>query len=315
MEAKILGLHHVTAIADNARRNYAFYTQVLGLRMVKKTVNFDDPGTYHFYYGNETGEPGTILTFFPWEGIGKGRTGTGITSEIAYAVPEGSLEFWKDRFKQSGVNSGEIMQRFNEQYLPFTDPDGLESTLVISQSKDDRKPWTGAEVTEDAAITGFYNVTLSLQRLDPTARVLTEVLGYELIQEEKNRYRFKTPANDTAAVIDIVIPERSAASYNAGGTVHHIAFRVKDRDAQRQVQEKISKLKLQATPQIDRNYFHSVYFREPGGVLFEIATDEPGFLIDENVRELGTHLMLPPQYEGRRKEIEAVLPALDNKIE
>lgn len=313
MEATILGLHHVTAIADNAQRNYTFYTNVLGLRMVKKTVNFDDPGTYHFYYGNKTGEPGTILTFFPWEGIGKGRNGTGITSEIAYSVPNGSLEFWKERFKQSGIKSGEVIQRFNEQYLPFTDPDGLESTLVIPQSKDDRKPWTGAGIPEDAAITGFHNVTLSLQRLEPTAKVLTDVLGYKLTQEEANRYRFETDVHPTASIIDIVIPERANASYNAAGTIHHIAFRVKDREVQKHIQEKISLLKLQATPQIDRNYFHSVYFREPGGVLFEIATDEPGFLIDENLQTLGTHLMLPPQYEGRRKQIEAALPALNDQ--
>lgn len=313
MEGTILGLHHVTAIADNAQRNYAFYTNVLGLRMVKKTVNFDDPGTYHFYYGNETGEPGTILTFFPWEGIGKGRNGTGITSEIAYSVPNGSLEFWKERFKKSGVQTGEVIQRFNEQYLPFTDPDGLESTLVIPQSKDDRKPWTGAGIPEDAAITGFHNVTLSLQRLEPTAKVLTDVLGYKLTQEEANRYRFETDVHPTASIIDIVIPDRANASYNAAGTIHHIAFRVKDREVQKHIQEKISQLKLQATPQIDRNYFHSVYFREPGGVLFEIATDEPGFLIDENLQTLGTHLMLPPQYEGRRKQIEAALPALNDQ--
>ena len=310
MENKILGLHHITAIAGQAQRNYDFYTRVLGLRLVKKTVNFDDPGTYHFYFGDEVGTPGSILTFFPWEGIQKGKPGTGMATEIGYSVPKGSLEFWSNRFKELKVKQGAISERFGEQHLPFEDPDGLLLNLVTPAAEDTRKPWTTSQVTEEAATKGFHSVVLTVRQVEPTARVLTDIFGYRLLSQEGNRYRFATDAIDTANIVDLVEEPNGQAGYNAGGTNHHVAFRAKDDNLMMEFREKVSRAGLNITEKIDRNYFYSLYFREPGGVLFEIASDNPGFATDESVSELGTRLMLPPQYEGHRKKIEEVLPVL-----
>lgn len=310
MENKILGLHHVTAIAGNAQRNYDFYTKVLGLRLVKKTVNFDDPGTYHFYFGDEVGTPGTIPTFFPWEGITPGRTGTGMATETAYSVPDGSLDFWQERFKQYNVKHERVNERFGERYLPFEDPDGLKLSLIIPSNVDKRKPWEAVDVPSSSAIRGFHSVTLTLKNREPTAAILTEVFGYKLTGKEGNSSRFITDAVENANVVDLVDSPDGYPGHVAGGTIHHVAFRVKDENIQMEFHEKISKKGLNITPKIDRNYFYSLYFREPGGVLFEIATDNPGFAIDEPVQELGTHLKLPAQYEESRSKIEKVLPVL-----
>lgn len=310
MENRILGLHHITAIAGNAQRNYDFYTKVLGLRLVKKTVNFDDPGTYHFYYGDEVGTPGSILTFFPWEGIQKGRAGAGMATEIGYSVPKGSLEFWNNRFQELHVKHGTVQERFGEHYLPFEDPDGLLLNLIVPGTEDNRAPWTTAAVNKDAASRGFHSVVLTVRNVEPTAKVLTDVLGYTLLTQEGNRYRFVTDAISTANIVDIVEEPKGSQGYNAGGTNHHIAFRAKDDNLMMAFREKVQKAGLSITEKIDRNYFYSLYFREPGGILFEIASDNPGFATDETVNELGSHLKLPPQYEGHRKRIEEVLPVL-----
>ncbi len=306
----IRGLHHITAIAGDARRNYDFYTRVMGLRLVKKTVNFDDPYTYHFYYGNETGEPGTILTFFPWEGIRPGRRGTGMTTEIGYSVPTDSLDFWMRRLQEHNVIYNKPSEKFGDTYLTLLDPDGLKLELTVTDQPDMRTPWTTGEVSGDVALRGFHHVTLTLNELEPTAAILTDIFGYRLVRQEVNRHRYVTDAVPDAATIDIVMAKGETAGPVAGGTVHHIAFRVPDDATQLAYREKIEAHGLQITPQIDRNYFHSLYFREPGGVLFEIATDIPGFPVDEPVAELGTHLKLPPQYEPYRKDIEARLPEL-----
>ncbi|MFI5124007.1 MAG: ring-cleaving dioxygenase [Chitinophagales bacterium] len=306
----ILGLHHITAIANNAKRNHDFYTKVLGLRMVKKTVNFDDPGTYHFYFGDENGTPGSILTFFPWEGIGQGRNGTGMATDIGYSVPAGSLEFWKDRFKEFNIRQQPVNERFGEQFLSFQDPDGLQIDLIVPEKEDKRKPWTTEEVNANTATKGFYNVTLTLKTIKATAEILTDVFGYEQLKQEGNRYRFITDAIEGAAVIDLLEAPGMAAGHNAAGTNHHIAFRVKDEDIQMEFREKIAGRGLNPTPKIDRDYFYSVYFREPGGVLFELATENPGFTVDEPLTELGSHLKLPKQFEPARKQIERVLPAI-----
>jgi glyoxalase family protein len=309
MENTILGLHHITAIAGNAKRNFDFYTKVLGLRMVKKTVNFDDPGTYHFYFGDEAGTPGAILTFFPWEGIKKGQQGTGQTTEITYSLPGGSLSFWKDRLAKNNVKITNNGNRFEEEFISFEDPDGLPLTFLISKRDDARKGWETGEVKSDVAAKGFHSVTLTLKRKTETEKVL-ELLGYNLIGNEGNRYRYRTDAIDTASIVDI-IETNELSGVNAGGTVHHIAFRVKDEKTQLELRDKIVKAGYQITPKIDRNYFFSLYFREPGGVLFEIATDNPGFAVDEDVTELGKNLKLPAQYEEHREKIEGVLPVLD----
>lgn len=310
MNNKVLGLHHITAIANLAQRNFDFYTRVLGLRMVKKTVNFDDPGTYHFYYGDEKGNAGTILTFFPWEGIGKGRNGAGMATEIAYSIPKDSIEFWMDRFGQNNVLTGESVERFGEIYYPFLDPDGLNLSLVLSKGNDERPGWSTDEVSKDYATKGFHNSTLTLRELDPTAKVLTELLDYKHVGQEGNRFRFINENIDTANIIDILVDENSSRGINTAGTNHHIAFRVKNDEDQMELREKIMSSGLQITPQIDRDYFHSLYFREPGGVLFEIATENPGFDVDEPLSELGSSLKLPKQYEGQRSAIEKVLPKL-----
>jgi glyoxalase family protein len=309
MEDKILGLHHITAIAGNAKRNLQFYTDTLGLRFVKKTVNFDDPGTYHFYYGNENGTPGTILTFFPWENIGQGRTGTGMATEIGYAVPEGSLEFWADRFKTLNVTQGPVAERFGELYLPFQDPDGLQLHLTVAP-KDERQPWETAAIKAAQATKGFHSITLNLRSITATATILTEILGYRFVAQEGNRHRFITDTVQGASIVDLLESPKEERGHNAAGTNHHVAFRVANEEVLMNYREKVAKKGLNITPKINRDYFFSLYFREPGGVLFELATDNPGFTVDEPLAELGQHLKLPVQYEPMRKDIEKVLPPL-----
>ncbi|MFB9076696.1 ring-cleaving dioxygenase [Flavobacterium procerum] len=308
MENKILGLHHITAIAGDAKRNFDFYSKILGLRFIKKTVNFDDPGTYHFYFGDETGSAGTILTFFPWgEGIQQGRKGSGMATEIGYSVPKGSLDFWQKRFEQYNVIYNKPAEKFGEKYLTFLDPDGLKLELIESKTEDNRKPWETEEVKADVAKRGFHNITLTLNNIKATAAVLTEIFGYKLIDQDINRYRYATDAVENAAIVDLVELTDEKRGLNANGTVHHVAFRVQNDEILMHFREKVEAFGLSITPQIDRNYFHSLYFREPGGVLFEIATDNPGFMVDESLEELGQNLKLPAQYEPNRAAIEAHL--------
>lgn len=307
MDDKVLGFHHITAIGSDPKRNLDFYTKVLGQRLVKKTVNFDDPETYHFYFGNEAGTPGTILTFFPWPRARKGFNGSGMATEIGYSVPQGSLDFWKERFQQFNVSFNEVNEKFGEKYLPFRDPDGLHLNLV-EDSNDDRTAWETPEVKSDVAAKGFRSVVLTLKKAEPTMEVLTDILGYHLEKQEGNYYRFKTSSVNNANIVDLVIAPDQQPGLNAAGTNHHVAFRVKDDNILMDYREKVLSKGLNITPKIDRDYFFSLYFREPGGVLFELATDNPGFTKDEPLDELGTHLKLPKQYEGFRKEIENVLP-------
>jgi glyoxalase family protein len=310
MEDRILGLHHITAIAGNAKRNLDFYTQVLGLRLIKKTVNFDDPGTYHFYFGNESGTPGTILTFFPWGDIRKGFAGSGMATDIGYSVPESSLDFWRERFKQFNLKHSEVKERFGEQYLSFEDPEGLKLDLVIPAQEDNRKPWTTNEVDAQVATKGFHNIVLTLKRIEDTASILTDIFGYKLLKQEGNRYRFVTDAIATAHIVDLIEAPNVQRGSNAAGTNHHVAFRVKDDEVLMHFREKIVRMHLGITEKIDRDYFFSLYFREPGGVLFELASENPGFTRDETLEELGSSLKLPKQYEKSRAEIERVLPRL-----
>jgi glyoxalase family protein len=311
MEQKILGLHHITAIAGNAKKNFDFYTRVLGLRLIKKTVNFDDPSTYHLYYGDEQGSPGTILTFFPWEGIASGRRGTRQVSEIGYSVPENSLDFWLKRFQDNNIIYNKTSEKFGEQYLTFLDPDGLKFELIVSSKPDLRKAWETADIKSEHATKGFHNVTIAANKIQATADVLTDLLGYHLQEQHINRYRFVTDTVDQASIIDLVETPGEKVGHVAGGSVHHVAFRVKDEETLMAYRELIAAKGLNITDKIDRNYFYSLYFREPGGVLFELATDNPGFTADETLNELGTKLMLPSQYEKDRAVIEINLPALN----
>jgi glyoxalase family protein len=311
MSNQILGLHHITAIAAGAKRNLDFYTQVMGLRLVKKTVNFDDPRTYHFYFGDETGTPGSILTFFPWEGLVAGRAGTGMATDIGYAVPADSFDFWNERFKQFNVSFGNIEESFGEKFLPFRDPDGLKIRLVAPASPDNRKPWETNDIKAAAATKGFHSVVLTLKSMKATAVILTDVFGYRLLKQEGNRYRFITDAIPTANIVDLVEAPNENHGINASGTNHHVAFRVKDEEVLMAFREKIEARGLNITPKINRDYFFSLYFREPGGVLFELATENPGFATDETVQNLGSSLRLPKQYEPSRATIEKALPKLD----
>lgn len=309
---QVLGLHHITAIANDAKRNLDFYTKVLGLRLVKKTVNFDDPGTYHFYYGNESGTPGTILTFFPWEGIGTGQNGTGLATHIGFSVAKGAIPFWKERLTAFNVPFEET-ELFSQKTLSFKDPDGLQLQFIEPASpdnKDNRIPWATTDIQSQVGIKGFYNVTLTLEKADATAKVLTDILGYEASKQEGQKLRFIHPHTQTAGVVDLLEAPNGPRGYNAAGTNHHIAFRVKNDDILMEYREKVLAAGLQITPKIDRDYFFSLYFREPGGVLFELATDNPGFTIDEPLETLGSTLKLPKQYEGMRSKIEKVLPRL-----
>ncbi|RDC62291.1 ring-cleaving dioxygenase [Adhaeribacter pallidiroseus] len=311
MENKILGLHHITAIADQAKRNVDFYTKVLGLRLLKKTVNFDDPGTYHLYYGDEKGSAGTILTFFPYEGSRRGRAGTGMITHISYSVPASSFAFWLNRFAENNVPYQQPAERFGEKYIAFQDPDGLQFELVAAQKPDTRQPWETSEVNAEVATRGFHGATLTLRDKEATATILTDIFEYTAAGQEGNRYRFVTGTVDQAATIDLVEAPNELRGTGGAGTNHHIAFRVKNEEVLLQFRDKIARQGFNITEKIDRNYFYSLYFREPGGVLFEIATDNPGFGIDEPFDQLGSSLLLPPQYEPRRADIEAVLPRLD----
>lgn len=310
MNNTIKGLHHITAIAGNAKKNFDFYTNTLGLRLVKKTVNFDDPHTYHFYYGDKVGTPGTILTFFPWEGITTGRRGARQVTEIGYSVPENSFDFWLKRFEEHNVIYNKPAEKFGEQYLSFLDPDGLKIELTVPKNADNREPWTTNEVTEANALRGFHNITITSNKIEATAKILTDVFGYRLLEQHVNRYRFITDAVETAAIVDLVEIPSEIAGHVAGGSVHHVAFRVENEAVLMQYREKIVNLGLHITEKIDRNYFYSLYFREPGGVLFELATENPGFATDETVEQLGSGLKLPAQYESMRADIENVLPKL-----
>ncbi len=309
MENRILGLHHITAIANQAKRNLDFYTDVLGLRLVKKTVNFDDPGTYHFYFGNETGAPGTILTFFPWEGIGKGVNGAGQATHIGYAINPEAYDFWKDRLTTNNVLFEETAI-FGEKTLSLQDPDGLQLQFIVPKTQDNRTPWSTDHISVANGLKGFHNVALTLKDANPTIKVLTDILGYRTEIQEGNRFRLSTDAIKTANIVDIIADETIPYGRGAAGTNHHIAFRVQDDNILMDFREKVLSAGLQITPKIDRDYFYSLYFREPGGVLFELATDNPGFTKDEVLAELGRDLKLPKQYEGIRNDIEENLPKI-----
>ena len=294
------GIHHITAIAGDPQRNLDFYTETLGLHLVKRTVNFDDPGSYHFYFGDNIGRPGTIITFFPWPGARRGARGSGQVTTVSFAVPQNSMAFWKERLRANQVIAEQIEGRFGSNALRFLDPDGLQLELLASANE---------ESSSARAIRGFAAPTLEVRDPEKTEKLLTEILGFEFVAEENNRRRFRGSGSNASGEVDLVSSEAGFGQI-AAGTVHHIAFRAADDDEQLRVREQLVSRGLNVTPVIDRQYFHSIYFREPNGILFEIATDGPGFLIDEPVDALGETLKLPPIYEPKRNEIERVLPAI-----
>ena len=311
MKANLAGLHHITAISSDVKRNMQFYTQVLGLRFVKKSVNQDDTGTYHLYYGNYTGAPGTALTFFPWAGLPRGRPGKGQSYATAFSVPAGSLAFWQERLARLNVNTFPVETRFADQVLPFQDHDGLRLELVATTEIDPRPPTPSSEIPAGHAIRGFHSSTLALHTAAPTAAVLTGPMGYRLLAESGHRSRYTVAGGGPGTYVDLLTDPALPRGLSGAGTIHHVAFRTPDDAAQVQAREVLLHESLQVSPVIDRAYFKSIYYREPGGVLFEIATDQPGFAIDEPVETLGSKLSLPPHLEPHRAEIEASLPRLN----
>ena len=304
---QVRGLHHVTAVTASARGNLAFWRDVLGLRFVKKTVNFDDPSVYHLYYGDGLGRPGSAMTFFAWEHMAPGRRGAGEVAETQLAVPTGALGWWAARLATAGCDTARG-ERFGEPRLAFRDPDGLDLALVEA-ADDAREPWTTESVTADVAIRGFHGVTLALADTAPTADLLTGLMDYGARGEEGGRVRLHAPAGSAAGILDLA-PTSSPPARLGAGSVHHVAFSVADRAAQDAVRAALVDAGFRVTPPIDRDYFHAIYFRTPGGVLFEVATDEPGFTVDEPAAKLGTALKLPRRHEPRRAELERTLPPL-----
>jgi len=310
LEKQILGIHHVTAITGDPQRNIDFYAGILGLRLVKLTVNYDDPTTYHLYYGDETGSPGTILTFFPWPGAPRGRLGTGQLTTTSFSIPDRSIPFWIDRFKDKGAVFELPAKRFDEEVLSFSDPDGLRLELVQHDYADDRVGWKEGPVPLKYAIRGYYGATLTEERREETVALLTDTLGFRKLGEEYNRFRYEVGKGGPGAFVDMLSFPDMPPGYVSVGTVHHVAWRTLNDRQHKAWHETIGNLGMRVTPIIDRKYFHSIYFREPGGVLFEIATDNPGFTLDQPAGELGTRLMLPPWLEPERARLERLLPEI-----
>lgn len=304
------GIHHITAICSNAQRTVDFYTKILGLRFVKKTVNFDAPDTYHLYFGNETGEPGTALTFFPFRDAGTGMRGLGQVTKIYFGVNKTSLGFWLERFILKGIKHEQIKTRFNESYITFFDPDGLQLEIVGTSDTLEIKPWGSKDVPLEHAICGFYGAELAVESLDSIKPLLSEIMGYEQTMQEDLLVRFENKNASSAKYLDLLIMHGWPEGINSAGTNHHIAFRVNNKQDQQKILNTIRGNNFRMTEIVERYYFSSIYFREKNNILFEIATDEPGFTIDEDVKELGTALKLPPQYKYLRTQIEAILPEL-----
>lgn len=317
----IRGLHHVTAVTRNAQGNVDFYRNVLGQRLVKKTVNFDSPDSYHFYFADEIGTPGSVLTFFAWPGMKRGVRGNGETAALAYNISSTSIGFWRDYLAGKGIAVEPVEQRFGMEVLAFDDPDGMRIELVAADDPPVLRYWEMGPIPEAHALHGFHSVTLWLDEIEPTADLLINNMGYRLAEQEGNRYRFRGGAESLASTLDILhrprqpedIPDE--AIFGAG-SIHHIAFRVPMDEEQLEYQSALRAAGYGVTAVRDRSYFHSIYYREPGGVLFEIATEGPGFAIDEPVEALGESLKLPEWFEPTRSAIEADLqPITLNPVE
>jgi glyoxalase family protein len=305
------GIHHVTAIAGQARRNLDFYSRVLGLRLVKRTVNFDDPGTYHFYYGDESGQPGTILTFFPWEHANPGRLGVGETMESVFRVPEGSTGFWTRRFIEHGLPHDAPEKRFGETKIAFKDPDGMRLSLAAIPGIEREPAWMEGKVPAEHAIRGFHSASLLVATAAPTAAILSDILGFTETGREGSVVRYAARETSVGGIIDLHETGNALRGRHGAGTIHHIAFRAASDSVQSEMVERLAHDHgVRTTDQKNRDYFRSVYFREPNGILFEIATDDPGFAVDEPAASLGQTLKLPRFLEPSRERIEAALPKI-----
>jgi len=312
MTQLVIGLHHITALASDPQKNLDFYAGILGLRLVKKTINFDAPEVYHLYYGNENGTPGTIMTFFPYIGLQNGRKGKGQVITTSFSIPENSIDYWVKRLKKFKIAHKAPEQRFDEVALYFEDTDGLGLELVANK-KDSREGFTYGNIPAEFAIKGFFGITLSEECSEKTANLLVSQMDHKLIAEKGNRFRYST-SGKPGDIVDILCNPDALKGVSGSGTIHHVAFATANNATQLDAREKLLKFGLNLTPVLDREYFHSVYFREPGGVLFEIATIPPGFTIDEPLEKLGTSLKLPPWEESNRLIIEKLLPPIQLDI-
>lgn len=306
---QIKGLHHVTSLASSASKNNAFFTDTLGLRRVKQTVNFDAPDVYHLYYGDETGSPGSVMTYFPFPMAGRGKAGVGEVGRTSFSVPKETLDAWTERLAMLDVDALDRDTRFGEDRVLFAGPDGDAFALVGTEG-DDRAPWTGGGISEDMAIRGFHGADMRLRDEGASAELL-KFMGYEEVDRQGNVTRFAVPNGNEANVIDIETLPGAAHAAQGAGSVHHIAFAVDNRARQLEVREALMDTGYQVTPVIDRDYFWAIYFRTPGGVLFEVATNEPGFATDEDTAHLGEALQLPSQHAHLREKLESMLEPLE----
>lgn len=304
------GLHHVTAISGAPQETLHFYTKVLGLRLVKTSVNQDAPDTYHLFFADGAGSPGTDMTFFPWPDMQRGKPGVGQVVEVPFAIPEGSLSYWRDRLLEHGVEMGDQETRFGEATLPFTDPHGLRLAVVETGDEREFTAWAKSEVPEAKQIRGMHAVRMWQRQLAPTEALLTRVMGMEKVGEENGWHRYGLEGK-SGTLAEVKVTADGQGGRGGTGTVHHAAWRMRDSEEEMALRDVIANVGLQPSKQIDRFWFKSVYFREPGGVLFELATDGPGFTADEDLEHLGESLILPPWLEPKRKQIEAALPDLD----
>jgi len=311
MDKPISSLHHVTATVSTAQDDLDFYTGLLGQRLVKKTVNFDNTRVYHFYYGDERGSPGTIMTTFPYAhlGVRQGVHGAGQITETSFSVPAGSLPFWRQRLATTGVRYVDEPSGFGEEVLRFTDPSGLVIRLVESQA-DERAPWTKPDIDAPAAVRGIHSVTLTVRDPKATLAFMTDFMDTAIVGEAERAMRVSVNGDAAGRLVELVRADDAPQAVNGIGTVHHVAFAIDDPDQQLTLREELVRRGIAVTPVMDRQYFRSIYFREPGGVLFEVATIPPGFTADEGVQELGSSLKLPPWEEPNRATIEAGLPAV-----
>lgn len=311
MTLSVHGIHHVTCIAGDAQENLNFYVGLLGMRLVKRSVNQDDPGTYHLFFADRVGNPGTDLTFFPWPQMEPGRLGIGLTVEVSFAVAPGSLAYWQDRLKLYSVEHDAPETRFGETTLAFKDVHGLQLALVETSDERQFVPWEDSPVSPEHQLRGMHSVRLWERKLDHTEKILTQRMGFALLGAEDGWHRYGVDGGGSGKLIEIKeLPEEHRGQWGTG-SVHHVAWRVKDSEEQMALREGIANAGLRPTPQIDRFWFKSVYYKEPGGVLFELATDGPGFDRDEDMEHLGEQLILPPWLETQRGEIEAGLPRLE----
>lgn len=310
MKPHVFGLHHVTTMTTETQGNVDFYTQVLGLRMIKVTVNFDDPTTYHLYYGDAVGTPGSAITFFPWRNLAPRRPGAGEIETTAYTIPMGAADWWAQHLEARQVTPVERIERFGAHGLRFRDSGDSTLELIEGEPEGDFRPWPDSPVPMDQQIRGFHGATAWVRHAEPTARLLTEVFGLEAVAAEGNRTRYGLPGKKDGTHFDLVEDPSLPPARHGAGTVHHLAWRVPDDATHATTRAAIEGAGFSVTPIIDRQYFHSIYLRDPNGLLFEVATDNPGFTVDEPLDELGAHLHLPPQYEPHRATIEAALPPL-----